>query len=145
MIDGYSQVGFRLNNDMTVLGSMVIFPRSVLSWAVDDVSEINEESLCLFSILEPKVDILVIGIGDKIENNDFYRRLLPFSRKFRISFEILPTVQACSTFNFLNSEGRNVVGAMIPPKDIKPTDDDHVNTKLRYENLYETEDFILKV
>ncbi|VEN39345.1 unnamed protein product [Callosobruchus maculatus] len=26
MIDGYSEVGFRLNNDMTVLGSMIIFP-----------------------------------------------------------------------------------------------------------------------
>nr|CAI5845589.1 unnamed protein product [Callosobruchus analis] len=142
MIDGYSEVGFRLNNDMTVLGSMVIFPRICLSWAVHEASQINEESLSLFSVLEPKVDILVLGIGDKIESNKFFQQLVPFSRKFKIAFEILPTEQACATFNFLNSEGRNVVGAMIPPKLIKATDDDQMQSKLRYQNLYETEDFI---
>ncbi|CAH1183576.1 unnamed protein product [Phaedon cochleariae] len=139
MIDGYSQVGFRLNNDMTVLGSMLIFPRSVLSWNVDDISEITEEALSLFSVLEPKIDILVLGVGDQIENYNFYQKLIPFSRRNRIPFEILPTEQACSTFNFLNAEGRNVVGAMIPPKHFRPTDDDELQTKLRYQNLYEWE------
>ncbi|KAG5883226.1 hypothetical protein JTB14_011418 [Gonioctena quinquepunctata] len=137
MIDGYSQVGFRLNNQMTILGSMVIFPRSVLSWNVDDVSEITEESFSLLSILEPKIDILVLGVGDKIENFNFYKKILPFSRKYKIPFEILPTEQACATFNFLNAEGRNVVAALIPPRHIETTNDDELQSKLRYQNLYE--------
>lgn len=110
--------------------------RSVLSWNIRDLNDINEESLSLFKILEPKVDILVIGIGDKTEKFDFMHQLMPFSKKFKISFEVLPTEPACSTFNFLNAEGRNVAACMIPPMDIKTTDDDELNTKLRYAELY---------
>ncbi|KAJ8960899.1 hypothetical protein NQ318_020198 [Aromia moschata] len=139
MIDGISQVGFRLNNDITILGPMVIFPRSVLSWDVGSISDITEESFSLFTIIEPKLDILVLGIGDKPENFNFYRKILPFSRKFNIPLEILPTEQACSTFNFLNSEGRYVAGAMIPPKSISYTDDDELQTKLRYQSIYSKE------
>ncbi|XP_057668425.1 NADH dehydrogenase [ubiquinone] 1 alpha subcomplex assembly factor 3 [Diorhabda carinulata] len=137
LIDGFSQVGFRLNNDFTILGSMVIFPRSVLSWNVEDVSQITEESLSLFTILEPKIDIIVLGVGDKLDNFNFYKDILPFTRKHKIQLEILPTESACSTFNFLNSEGRNVVGAMIPPKTLTATEDDELLSKMRYQNLYE--------
>lgn len=90
-------------------------------------------------MVEPKLDIIVFGVGDKVENFNFYKRILPFSRKFKIPFEILPTDQACATFNFLNSEGRYVAGAMIPPQTIKPTEDDELHSKLRYQNLYEKE------
>ncbi|CAH1104166.1 unnamed protein product [Psylliodes chrysocephalus] len=137
MIDGYSQVGFRLNNDFTVLGSMVIFPRSVLSWNVNDVSEITEESFSLFAVIEPKIDILVLGVGDKLDNFNFYIKILPFTRKYKMALEVLPTEQACATFNFLNSEGRNVAGAMIPPKTLNANEDDELRSKMRYSNLYE--------
>ncbi|XP_018579775.1 NADH dehydrogenase [ubiquinone] 1 alpha subcomplex assembly factor 3 [Anoplophora glabripennis] len=139
MIDGYSQVGFRLNNDMTILGPMVIFSRSVLSWNVEDISEITEEAFSLFSVIEPKLDIIVLGVGDKVDNFNFYKKILPFSKKFKIPFEILPTDQACATFNFLNSEGRYVAGAMIPPKTIAATENDELLSKMRYQNLYDRE------
>ncbi|XP_068905397.1 NADH dehydrogenase [ubiquinone] 1 alpha subcomplex assembly factor 3 isoform X2 [Tenebrio molitor] len=139
MVNGFSQVGFRLNNDITVLGSMIIFPRSVLSWNVGDYTEITEESLSLLTILEPKLDLVVLGIGDPPKNLKVYQDLLPFSRKHKLTFEILPTEQACATFNFLSSEGRHVAGALIPPETITPTGDDLLQTKLRYQNLYETE------
>ncbi|KAJ8921029.1 hypothetical protein NQ315_015825 [Exocentrus adspersus] len=139
MIDGYSQVGFRLNNDLTIIGPMVIFPRSVLSWNVEHMSDITEEALSLFEIIEPKVDIIVLGIGDKTINFDIYQKILPFSRKHRIPFEILPTENACATFNFLNAEGRYVAGAMIPPKHITASEDDEHLTKIRYQNIYEGE------
>ncbi|KAJ8968590.1 hypothetical protein NQ314_002256 [Rhamnusium bicolor] len=139
MINGYSEVGFRLNNDMTILGPMVIFPRSVLSWNVESVTDITEEAFSLFKIIEPKFDIIVLGIGDKVDNFNFYKKLLPFSRKFKIPFEILPTEQACATFNFLSSEGRHVAGAMIPPHNIQATEDDELQSKLRYQNLYEVD------
>ncbi|XP_030765363.1 NADH dehydrogenase [ubiquinone] 1 alpha subcomplex assembly factor 3 [Sitophilus oryzae] len=137
MINGYSQAGFRLNNNMTVLGPMIIFSRSVLAWNIDDITDVTEDSLCLFKILEPKIDIIVLGTGDKIDNHNFFKNLLVFSKKHRISFEILPTEAACPTFNFLNAEGRNVVGAMIPPQTFTYTEDDELTTKLRYQNLYE--------
>jgi hypothetical protein len=49
------QVGFRLNNGMYILGPMAIFPRTVLSWNVGSVNEVNEDSLSLFCLLEPKI------------------------------------------------------------------------------------------
>ncbi|RZC39788.1 zinc finger protein 2-like [Asbolus verrucosus] len=139
MINGFSQMGFRLNNDITVLGSMVIFPRSVLSWSVSDINEITEESLSLLTILEPKLDIVVLGIGDPQKDFSFYKKVVPFSRRHKLTFEILPTLQACATFNFLNSEGRHVAGALIPPQTVTVDYDDVLKTKLRYQNLYERE------
>lgn len=93
--------------------------------------------MSLFTIIEPKLDIIVIGTGNKIEDRSFFNRLLPFAQKHKLNFEILPTDQACSTFNFLNSEGRYVAGALIPPYHINYEDEDLLRTKLRYQNLYE--------
>ena len=43
---------------------MVVFPNAVLSWRVLDFLEVNERSLSLFTVLEPKPDIVIIGYGD---------------------------------------------------------------------------------
>lgn len=115
-----------------------MYYRSVLSWNVGDINDVNEASLSLFSVLEPKLDILVLGIGDKQENSSFYKNLVLISNKLRISFEILSTEHACTTFNFLNSEGRNAAAALIPPKYFTITADDQLQSKLRYESIYET-------
>ncbi|RXG67715.1 NADH dehydrogenase [ubiquinone] 1 alpha subcomplex assembly factor 3 [Armadillidium vulgare] len=55
MINSLNQKGFRLNNNFSVIGSMIIFPRTVLSWRVKEAEEVNVESLSLFTILEPKL------------------------------------------------------------------------------------------
>lgn len=111
----------------------------MLSWTVNDVNDINEESIILFPLIEPKLDILVIGIGDKSEDTSIFKKLFPLSKKYRLNLEILPTDQACSTFNFLNSEGRFVAAALIPPLHIDTTDEDLLRTKLRYQSLYEVD------
>lgn len=124
MIDAFSQAGFRLNNGINVVGPMAIFPRTVLSWNVGALEEINEASLSLFAVLEPKIDILVLGVGDHKITPDFSRRMIEYMKKHRINVEVLSTEQACTTFNFLNHEGRVVAGALIPPKMINVYDDD---------------------
>lgn len=112
----------------------------MLSWAVGSPHDITEESLSLFPLIEPKLDIIVLGIGDKAKDLTFYRKLLPFAKKHKLNVEVLPTDQACSTFNFLSSEGRYVAGAFIPPQNINTTDDDLLRSKLRYQRLYEVND-----
>lgn len=124
MIDAFSQAGFRLNNGINVVGPMAIFPRTVLSWSIGTAEDINEASLSLFSVLEPKVDILVIGVGDAKITPHFSRKIMEYMKKHRINVEVLSTEQACTTFNFLNHEGRVVAGALIPPKMINIYDDD---------------------
>lgn len=120
--------------------SVFSFYRTVLSWNIKGIKEVNDESLQLFSKLEPKLDILILGTGDQTNDTNLYMNVIKFMRANNISIEILPTDQAVSTFNFLNSEGRNVAGALIPPSKVTTIDDDSVTTKLKYKKLYEVED-----
>lgn len=113
-----------------------LFNRSVLSWNVGTLTDINEETLSLFCALEPKVDILVLGIGDQKADVKFYADLLKITRKYKMNLEILSTEQACATFNFLNAEGRSVAGGFIPPEKVVVSDNDLLESKIRYQKLY---------
>ncbi|KAG7169129.1 NADH dehydrogenase [ubiquinone] 1 alpha subcomplex assembly factor 3-like isoform X1 [Homarus americanus] len=139
MVDSYSQVGFRLNNGMSVIGPIALFPKTVLSWRVRSSQDINEDSLSLFYLLEPRLDILVIGVGDQGCRVD--TRIIRFMKNKGVSLEILPTVSACTTFNFLNQERRYVAAALIPPVAISVNEDDLVQAERRRKKLYQsTED-----
>lgn len=113
--DSFFEHGFKFNNGMRVMGPCVVFPRSLLNWNVADANDINEKSLSLFTILEPRLDIVVIGVGSKEMKEKFNAfPIIRYLRSKRISAEVLPTEQALATFNFLNSEQRYVAGAFIP-------------------------------
>ncbi|XP_073848228.1 NADH dehydrogenase [ubiquinone] 1 alpha subcomplex assembly factor 3 [Musca autumnalis] len=131
MITGYSQFGFRMNNDMVVIGPVAVFPRSLLSWNVNSVEDINEESLSLFTALEPKIDVLILGIGDQTPSPNISKEILSFMRKYKINVEVLRTEQACATFNFLNAENRMVASALIPPLHISYNENDLMATSVR--------------
>lgn len=136
LLNAFSQYGFRLNNDVSVIGPIAIFPQTILSWKVSDVRAITVESLSLFYVLEPKLDILVIGVGDK--GNKIDPSVVQFlTQKKKIYVEVLPTEQACTTFNFLCAENRHVAGAMIPPYTIVTEDTDIISTKIRKRRLFE--------
>lgn len=111
----------------------------MLSWNVRDLNDITEESLNLFTILEPKLDLIILGVGDKLEDLGFHKRIYPVMKSKKFNIEILPTESACATFNFLNSEGRYIGAALIPPRTISSTDDDLLRSKQRYQSLYERE------
>lgn len=64
----------------------------------------------------------MIGVGDAGQKLNL--EVVRFLREKRIGVEILPTEKACSTFNFLNVEGRVVAGALIPPENFRVTEDD---------------------
>lgn len=110
-----------------------------MSWNVSNYEEINEQSLSLFCLLEPKVDVLVIGIGDQSVTPAFSKQIMKFMQKFAINVEVLNTEQACATFNFLNAEGRMVAAAMIPPNHIKINEDDLMRRQSR-QDLYAREE-----
>lgn len=116
MINTYSNMGFRLNNGIFTVGPLAAFPRTVLQWNVKSIEELTPESLSLFCLLEPKLDILIIGTGDKkIMPN---KETIQYLKANRIQPEIFATDQACTIFNFLNTEGRCVAGAFIPPEEV---------------------------
>lgn len=123
-ISGFSSLGFLLNNGLRVIGPCAVFPRSILQWNVRDVKDISEESLSLFTMLEPKIDILILGVGNYDEVPKLNKNVIKHFLAHKINFEVLSTEQAVSTFNILCDEKRYVAGAFIPPTNITSPDDE---------------------
>ena len=110
-------------------------------WNVDGPEDINEDSLALFTILDPKIDVLIIGFGDNTSQTG--KRSFPVDTSIilkmlrkGINVELLTTENAIATYNFLVEEGRVVAAALIPPNHVRMTDQDIVDTKARRKQLY---------
>ena len=77
----------------------------------------NEKSLCLFNVIEPQLDMLVIGLDMQYPPYaPFLLDVREWLKKSKINAEILPVKHAVSTYNFLAAEGRFVAAALVPPK-----------------------------
>lgn len=131
MIDGYSMMGFRLNNGLFVVGPVALFPHSILSWNIEDDKSINESSLSLFLHLAPKLDLLIIGMSDSRDKKfiaetreNVYRIIRQGKSGDKVNIEVMPTENAVTTFNYVNCEQRFVGAALIPPTFYTPTLDD---------------------
>ncbi|KAG8435960.1 hypothetical protein GDO86_007163 [Hymenochirus boettgeri] len=114
-IDSYSSRGFIINGDR-VVGPCAVIPRAILQWNVGSHKDINLESLSLFHLLFPRIEILVVGTGEKVERLD--PNILKFMRQKGIAVEVQDTPNACATFNFLISERRITAAALIPPRHV---------------------------
>lgn len=131
-----------------------MFPRTVFSWNIESVDTITSDSLCIFSVVQPKVDTLIIGTGEFETTTHIGKNLLEIAQKHKINVEILTTelvcllcfkrlyfrciefyihFQACTQFNYLSSEGRMVAAALVPPRGTRFGDDDIFNT-LNFDN-----------
>ncbi|NXH13601.1 NDUF3 factor, partial [Bucco capensis] len=88
-------------------------PRAILQWNIGSYKDISHESLSLFRLLEPQIEILVLGTGDRVEW--LHPTILKQMRERGIAVEVQDTPNACATFNFLTSERRIVAAGLIPP------------------------------
>ncbi|CAB03226.2 NADH dehydrogenase [ubiquinone] 1 alpha subcomplex assembly factor 3 [Caenorhabditis elegans] len=124
-VRGLSCYGFRLLDGTFLYGPIALFPKTALSWRVPTPEDITPRSLALFAALEPKIDILVLGVGDKKNIDKVRASVAPFLREHKIGLEIMDTEDAIATFNFLNAEGRYVGAALYPPDDMVVTDKEY--------------------
>ncbi|MEQ2272463.1 NADH dehydrogenase [ubiquinone] 1 alpha subcomplex assembly factor 3 [Xenotaenia resolanae] len=112
LIHSYSPTGFNIDGNR-VFGPCAVLPPAILQWNVGSYRDITEESISLFHMLEPPIEILVLGTGSRVEQiNPLVLALL---KRKRIAVEVQDTPNACATFNFLNSERRLVAAGLIPP------------------------------
>ncbi|XP_048347633.1 NADH dehydrogenase [ubiquinone] 1 alpha subcomplex assembly factor 3 [Sphaerodactylus townsendi] len=111
-IEAYNGWGFTINGDK-VVGPCAVLPRAILQWNVGTYKDITAESLSLFRLLEPRIEIVVVGTGDKVERLD--PTVLKLMRQCGIAVEVQDTPNACATFNFLTSERRVAAAGLIPP------------------------------
>lgn len=93
----------------------MLFPRQALCWNITSGKHINEATLSLFTVLEPKPDLLIIGLDDKYDFA-YIRSIQALVQKLNITTEISSVHHACTVYNFVNEEGRYVVAALIPKK-----------------------------
>lgn len=71
---------------------------------MNSVEDINEASLSLFTALEPKIDVLILGIGDQTPSPNISKEILSFMRKYKINVEVLRTEQvSLQTLEFLST------------------------------------------
>uniref|UniRef100_A0A8R1TLW1 NADH dehydrogenase [ubiquinone] 1 alpha subcomplex assembly factor 3 n=1 Tax=Onchocerca volvulus TaxID=6282 RepID=A0A8R1TLW1_ONCVO len=131
-IGSISKYGFRLYDGQFLYGPIAIFPKAVLSWRVLTPDDITPESMQFFTMLEPKLDVLVVGPGDRQHVDPVRRRIAPFLSKHNIGLEIMHSEEAAMLFNMLNIEYRCVAAALYPPDDLLVTTNDQV----RLMNMY---------
>ncbi|XP_054881821.1 NADH dehydrogenase [ubiquinone] 1 alpha subcomplex assembly factor 3 [Poeciliopsis prolifica] len=112
LIHNYSPMGFNIDGNR-VLGPCAVIPPAILQWNVGSSEDITEESISLFHMLEPPIEILVLGTGRRVERVN--PSVLALLKKKRIALEVQDTPNACATFNFLTSERRLVAAGLIPP------------------------------
>uniref|UniRef100_A0A8C5SH25 NADH dehydrogenase [ubiquinone] 1 alpha subcomplex assembly factor 3 n=1 Tax=Laticauda laticaudata TaxID=8630 RepID=A0A8C5SH25_LATLA len=111
-IENYTNYGFSINGN-TVVGPCAILPHAILQWNVGTYKDIIPDSLTLFCMLEPKIEIVVLGTGAKVERLD--PDILKCLQQRGIAVEVQSTPNACATFNFLVSERRVTAAGLIPP------------------------------
>ncbi|XP_035193593.1 NADH dehydrogenase [ubiquinone] 1 alpha subcomplex assembly factor 3, partial [Oxyura jamaicensis] len=112
-IEGYSTRGFTVSGT-AVVGPCAVLSRAILQWNVGSFQDISFQSLALFRLLEPPIEILVLGTGDRVER--LHPAVLKQMRACGIAVEVQDTPNACATFNFLTNEGRLVAAGLIPPQ-----------------------------
>ena len=112
-ITKYNTKGFTIQGNKA-FGPVAILPKSYFSWKVKSSCDINVESLQLFTVVEPRIEILVIGTGEKV--SQLSKDVKMYLKKFNISYEVLDTANACATYNFLLEESRITGALLIPPE-----------------------------
>lgn len=110
-----------------------------MSWNIEKYEDIDEKTLSLFPLLDPKIDLLVVGIGDSQPSPKFQKNILMFMKKYNINVEVLQSEAACTTYNFLASEGRMVAAALIPPDTLLVGEDDYAKYMIDRQHIYELE------
>lgn len=112
LVDAYASWGFTVNG-VALPGPVLLFPKASMLFGLSHLSELTPESLSILSLLDKPVRMLVLGCGRVSQRAPSGVRTWCEERGMAI--EALPTQHACSTFNFMVSEGRPVAAVLFPP------------------------------
>lgn len=110
VIEAYGENGFRITGRV-VEGSVLVFPERTVPWAVQCAEEITFEALAPVLEAVPKVEILLVGCGDR--QAMIPERIRDEMRRAKVSVETMSTGAACRTYNVLLAEERRVAAALI--------------------------------
>jgi len=97
-------------NSITLTASAIITPEKLIShWRPQTMKELTEGDLEVLSDLQP--ELVILGTGKQIIFPD-QSYTLPLMRQ-GIGVEVMNTAAACRTYNFLMTDGRQVLAALF--------------------------------
>lgn len=89
--------------------SLLLMADSVRPWGVSDIAHLTRESITELVALRPELVLIGSGERHQFPAPGSYQDLIEAG----IGVEIMSTDAACRTYNFLASEGRQVLAALI--------------------------------
>ena len=120
VVDSYSSLGFVVNG-VSLVGPVLLLPNASLLFGASKLQDLTPASLSLLTLLDSPIDMLVLGCGRTSARVPSAVQM--WCEERGISIEALPTKHACSTFNFMVAENRNVAGILWPMGDISVPSD----------------------
>ena len=110
-VRGFGESCFQVNETL-VHGSVIILPHSYYIWEATKFEDITKESLALFTLIHPTIEVLFLGCGDQLPR-PLDPALVRYFKQKGIILEASSSTNAAATFNVLNGEGRNVACALL--------------------------------
>ncbi|GJJ07154.1 hypothetical protein Clacol_001354 [Clathrus columnatus] len=104
-----------LSSGMVLTGPCLFLGGKVFLWDVPPVKlwdGWNKEMFQIFDVVVPKPQILLFGTGSRTVQLPSSLRTHLFQNG--IQCDMMDTRNACSTYNLLTEEGRNVAAALLP-------------------------------
>ncbi|MDG5494175.1 Mth938-like domain-containing protein [Niveispirillum sp. BGYR6] len=111
VIDTYGPGMFRVSNRL-YQEPVIVQPDVTHPWDVSGFAGLTLESFSLITQADPKVEVLLLGCGAKMQ-------LLPSAlrkalREAGVVVDVMDSPAACRTYNVLLAEGRRVAAALLP-------------------------------
>lgn len=107
---GFGPTTFQIN-DVLVRQSALILPTKFYLWKPKELQDITIESLNMFLVVHPRIEILFVGTGATVQ--PIPDEVIDFYRQKGISVEASDSKNAAATFNVMCLEGRQVGCALL--------------------------------
>ena len=109
-ITGYGHNQFLVNN-IIMHGSVLLLPTFMTLWKPKIMDDINEDSLELLTIMDPSIDLLVLGTGN--ETHQCPKHIETYLEKHNIFVHVSNSKDAAATFHYLNNNEHRAIAAAI--------------------------------
>ena len=110
VVQGFRPGGFTIGG-VRHDSSVLVHPQGTVAWEVERLEQLTVETLDPLLEVEPAVEILLVGAGDRFAPAP--PALRANLRARGVSLEAMDTKAACRTYNLLVAEDRRVAAALI--------------------------------
>jgi uncharacterized protein len=109
LIQSYTEDSFTINNERITSNIIISANKLIQNWPPQTIADLALQHLDEIITLEP--EIVLLGTGNRLVFPD--EMIISTIMSKHIGVETMDTGAACRCFNLLQSDGRNVVAALL--------------------------------